>query len=109
MSSSNTSIGYAELVCTSNFTFLNGASHPQELVARAAELGYYAIALTDECSLAGIVRAFEETRRCKKNGLDIKLISRQPVQAGKWLTVGITGPGQHRLCATVYVDHTWTA
>ncbi|MDX2417973.1 MAG: error-prone DNA polymerase [Xanthomonadales bacterium] len=66
---------YAELVCTSNFTFLNGASHPQELVARAAEIGYYAIALTDECSLAGIVRAFEETRRCKKNGLDIKLIT----------------------------------
>jgi len=75
MCSSNTATDYAELVCTSNFTFLNGASHPQELVARAAELGYYAIALTDECSLAGIVRAFEETRRCKKNGLDIKLIS----------------------------------
>ena len=65
---------YAELVCTSNFTFLNGASHPQELVARAAELGYDAIALTDECSLAGIVRAYEESLRCKKNGLDIKLI-----------------------------------
>ncbi len=55
---------YAELVCTSNFTFLNGASHPQELVARAAALGYSAIALTDECSLAGIVRAFEESQRC---------------------------------------------
>ena len=65
---------YAELVCTSNFTFLNGASHPQELVARAAELGYDAIALTDECSLAGIVRAYEESLRCRKNGLDIKLI-----------------------------------
>mgnify|MGYP000163911789 CR=1 FL=1 len=38
---------YAELVCVSNFTFLTGASHPQELVARAAELGYRAIALTD--------------------------------------------------------------
>jgi len=68
-------IRYAELTCTSNFTFLNGASHPQELVARAAELGYYAIALTDECSLAGIVRAFEETRRCKQQGQAIKLIS----------------------------------
>ena len=75
MRSIKTSIDYAELVCTSNFTFLNGASHPQELVARAAELNYYAVALTDECSLAGIVRAFEETRRCKQNGLDIKLIS----------------------------------
>ena len=74
MYSLNTSNRYAELVCASNFTFLNGASHPQELVARAAELGYDAIALTDECSLAGIVRAFEESRRCKKNGLGIKLI-----------------------------------
>ena len=48
---------YAELHCISNFTFLRGASHPEELVARAAELGYAALALTDECSLAGIVRA----------------------------------------------------
>ncbi len=65
---------YAELVCTSNFTFLHGASHPQELVARAAELGYDAIALTDECSLAGSVRAFEESRRCQQQGRDIQLI-----------------------------------
>ncbi|TAN50409.1 MAG: error-prone DNA polymerase [Betaproteobacteria bacterium] len=48
---------YAELHCVSNFTFLRGASHPEELVARAAALGYSALALTDECSLAGIVRA----------------------------------------------------
>jgi error-prone DNA polymerase len=65
---------YAELTCTSNFTFLSGASHPQELVARAAELGYYAVALTDECSLAGVVRAYEEARRCKQQGQTIKLI-----------------------------------
>ena len=70
----HTSSSYAELVCTSNFTFLNGASHPQELVARAAELGYCAIALTDECSLAGIVRAFEETQRCNQQGQAIELI-----------------------------------
>ncbi|ALP52899.1 hypothetical protein Tel_06865 [Candidatus Tenderia electrophaga] len=48
---------YAELHCISNFTFLRGASHPEELVARAARLGYRALALTDECSLAGGVRA----------------------------------------------------
>lgn len=48
---------YAELHCLSNFTFLRGASHPQELVACAAEQGYAAIAITDECSLAGIVKA----------------------------------------------------
>jgi len=49
--------GYAELHCLTNFTFLRGASHPQELVERAAALGYAALAITDECSLAGVVRA----------------------------------------------------
>jgi error-prone DNA polymerase len=48
---------YAELHCLSNFTFLRGASHPEELVERAHALGYAALTLTDECSFAGIVRA----------------------------------------------------
>jgi error-prone DNA polymerase len=48
---------YAELHCRSNFSFLSGASHPEELVERAHALGYAALALTDVCSLAGIVRA----------------------------------------------------
>ena len=48
---------YAELHCLSNFSFLRGASSAEELVGRAAELGYSALAVTDECSLAGIVRA----------------------------------------------------
>ena len=48
---------YAELHCLSNFSFLRGASHPEELVERAVALGYSALALTDECSLAGAVRA----------------------------------------------------
>ncbi len=48
---------YAELHCLSNFSFLRGASHPEELVERAAALGYSALALTDECSMAGVVRA----------------------------------------------------
>ena len=48
---------YAELHCVSNFSFLRGASHPEELVERAASLGYAALAITDECSLAGVVRA----------------------------------------------------
>jgi error-prone DNA polymerase len=50
-------MSYAELHAISNFTFLRGASHPEELVEKAADLGYAAIALTDECSVAGIVRA----------------------------------------------------
>jgi error-prone DNA polymerase len=55
---------YAELHCCSSFSFLRGASHPGELVARAAELGYTALAITDECSVAGIVRAWEAAREC---------------------------------------------
>jgi error-prone DNA polymerase len=48
---------YAELHCLSNFSFLRGASHAEELAGQAARLGYSALAVTDECSLAGIVRA----------------------------------------------------
>ena len=55
--------GYAELHCLSNFTFLRGASSPESLVAQAAALGYHALALTDECSLAGIVRAHQEAKK----------------------------------------------
>ena len=50
---------YAELHALSNFSFLRGASHPAELIAQAHALGYRALALTDECSLAGVVRAHE--------------------------------------------------
>ncbi|MDV4144923.1 error-prone DNA polymerase [Shimia sp. FJ5] len=51
-------MSYAELCITSNFTFLTGASHPEELVLRAAELGLEALAITDRNSLAGVVRAY---------------------------------------------------
>lgn len=54
---------YAELHCVSNFTFLRGASHPGELVCEAANLGYSALAITDECSMAGVVRAYEKARK----------------------------------------------
>src|SRR5580700_1542430 len=50
-------IPYAELHCCTNFSFLEGASHPDELVNRAAEMGYRALAIADRQSLAGIVRA----------------------------------------------------
>ena len=51
------SVRYAELHALSNFTFLRGASHPEELVETAAALGYEALAITDECTMSGIVRA----------------------------------------------------
>lgn len=60
---------YAELHCLSNFSFQRGASHPQELVQRAQELGYTALAITDECSVAGVVRAHGEAKK-----LGMKLI-----------------------------------
>jgi error-prone DNA polymerase len=68
---------YAELHCTTNFSFLQGASHPEELVARAAALGYSAIAITDRWTLAGVVRAhgaIKEHGAVKEHGRRIKLL-----------------------------------
>ena len=59
---------YAELHALSNFSFLRGASHPEELVLQARTLGYRALALTDECSLAGVVRAHVAA---KQSGLQL--------------------------------------
>ena len=55
--------GYAELHCHSNFSFLDGASHPEELAAEAARLGLEALALTDHDGLYGVVRFAEAARR----------------------------------------------
>jgi error-prone DNA polymerase len=55
---------YAELDALSNFSFLRGASHPEELVAQAAALGYRALALVDECSVSGQVRAHLAAKEC---------------------------------------------
>jgi len=60
---------YAELRCKSNFSFLRGASHPEELAERAASLGYAALALTDENTLAGVVRM-----HCAAKACNLKLI-----------------------------------
>ena len=54
---------YAELAVTTNFSFLRGASHPQELVARADELGLTAIGIADRNSFAGVVRAHDEAKK----------------------------------------------
>jgi error-prone DNA polymerase len=58
-------IPYAELHCRTNFTFLEGASHPHELVERATELGYSALAITDDASVAGVVRAHVAAKETK--------------------------------------------
>ncbi|WP_250481766.1 error-prone DNA polymerase [Caballeronia sp. NCTM5] len=53
---------YAELFAFTNFSFLRGASHGEELVLRASQLGYSGLAVTDECSLAGVVRAHVQAK-----------------------------------------------
>jgi len=60
-------IPYVELHCLSNFSFLRGASHPEELVERAFALGYAGLALTDECSFAGSVRAHLALRQVRES------------------------------------------
>ena len=57
---------YAELCVTTNFTFLTGASHPEEMVIRAAELDLAAIAITDRNSLAGVVRGFRALKEIRR-------------------------------------------
>jgi len=71
---------YAELHCLSNFSFLRGASHAEELVERAAALGYSALAITDECSLAGAVRAHQAAKEQK--GLKLILGTEIRLQEG---------------------------
>src|SRR5664279_2948487 len=61
-------MNYTELQVTTNFSFLRGASHPEELAEQAAALGYREIAITDRNSFAGIVRAHAAA---KKNGIRI--------------------------------------
>ncbi|MBU2868682.1 error-prone DNA polymerase [Pacificibacter marinus] len=58
--------GYAELCCTSNFTFLRGASHPEELITRAAALKLTGVAITDHNSLAGVVRAYSALKELRR-------------------------------------------
>jgi error-prone DNA polymerase len=61
---SNT-LPYAELCVTSNYTFLTGASHPEEFITHAAKLGYRAVAITDTNTIAGVVRAHVAAKDCK--------------------------------------------
>ncbi|MCI4662394.1 MAG: error-prone DNA polymerase [Neomegalonema sp.] len=62
-------MSFADLAVTSNFTFLTGASHPEEMVERAAALGLAAIAITDRNSLAGVVRAYARLKQLKKEAI----------------------------------------
>lgn len=81
---------YAELHAYSNFSFLKGASHPDELAARAAELGYAALALTDECSVAGVVRAHKAAKE-----LQLPLIVGSELRCNDGLTVVALAQTRH--------------
>jgi error-prone DNA polymerase len=75
-------VSYAELHALSNFTFLRGASHPEELVETAAALGYEALAITDECTMSGIVRAHTAA---KEHGLKLIVGSELHLRSGRKL------------------------
>ena len=69
---------YAELAVTTNFSFLRGAAHPEELVATADELGLAAIGIADRNSFAGVVRAYSEARTRKiKLVVGVRLVNRR--------------------------------
>ena len=90
---------YAELHCRSSFSFLKGASMPEELVERAASLGYAALAITDECSMAGVVRAHSEA---KKTGLPLLIGSEFLLEDGlRLVCLAMNRNGYGNLCELI--------
>ncbi|MDP9511614.1 error-prone DNA polymerase [Pseudomonas protegens] len=90
---------YAELHCLSNFSFQRGASSAAELFQRAAALGYQALAITDECTLAGIVRAWQASR---DSGLKLIVGSEMQVEDGPRLVLLVEDlAGYQGLCRLI--------
>jgi error-prone DNA polymerase len=92
---------YAELRCRSCFSFLEGASHPEELVARAAELGLSALALADVHGLYGIVRAHAEARRRAFPlvvGAELRVADLAPGRPGRLVLLAMDREGYANLC-----------
>jgi len=90
---------YAELHCLSNFSFLRGASRPEELVERAAKLGYAALAITDDCSVAGVVRAHVAAR---ERGLKLIIGSEFRLEDGlRCVLLARDRAGYGRLCRLI--------
>ncbi len=94
---------YAELRCTSNFSFLEGASHPEELVRRAHALGYEALAITDKGTLSGIVRAHAAA---KDVGLKLIIgVDLEPVDAAPLVLWAADHTGYANLCRLLTRGH----
>ncbi|UPF01873.1 error-prone DNA polymerase [Pseudomonas mosselii] len=90
---------YAELHCLSNFSFQRGASSADELFRRAREQGYQALAITDECTLAGIVRAWQAA---KQHQLKLIVGSEVRVHQGPKLVLLVEDlVGYQHLCALI--------
>ncbi len=90
---------YAELHCLSNFSFQRGASHAAELFEHAKTLGYAALAITDECSLAGIVRALEASR---ETGLKLIVGTEVRLADGpKLILLAMNQPGYSDICRLI--------
>ena len=95
---------YAELHCLSHFTFLRGASRPAELVQRAQQLGYSALAITDECSVAGVVRAHMAVHNDAHDAPSLQLIigAEFTLACGlKFVALATNRHGYARLCALI--------
>ncbi|OOE09668.1 error-prone DNA polymerase [Stutzerimonas degradans] len=90
---------YAELHCLSNFSFQRGASSAKELFERAARLGYRALAITDECTLAGIVRAWQAA---KDSGVPLIVGSEVRIENGPRLILLVENlTGYQALCRLI--------
>jgi DNA-directed DNA polymerase III PolC len=93
---------YAELHCLSHFTFLRGASRPAELVQQAQQLGYSALAITDECSVAGVVRAHMAVQNCAGQSLKLIIGAEFTLACGlKFIALVTNRHGYARLCALI--------
>lgn len=102
---------YAELQCVSNYTFLRGASHPDELVERAIKLGYRALAITDECSLAGVVRAHVATKNTELQlliGSQFQLTSAEGDRLFSIILIAMNREGYGNLSELITVARTRT-
>ncbi|WP_186151988.1 error-prone DNA polymerase [Burkholderia gladioli] len=100
---------YAELQCASNFSFLHGASRAEELVERASRLGYSAIAITDECSLAGAVRAHVEAKAAGLPliiGSHFRLTSADGSPALAFTALAMNREGYGNLCELITLART---
>ncbi|WP_415755588.1 error-prone DNA polymerase [Pseudomonas leptonychotis] len=91
--------GYAELHCLSNFSFQRGASSAKELFEKASQQGYEALSITDECSLAGIVRAWQASKASNVRlitGSEVKL-----VEGIKLVLLAQNLVGYQRICGLI--------